>query len=470
MTNIYARINLLWSRALPLLLAALSALHPASAAGDEAKDPAAEMNRILAKAFQPDAPGAAVLVVQNGTVKLRKGYGLANLESRAPMDPSAVLPICSITKQFTAVAILQLAEAGKLKLTDDLATWVPDYPTGGAKVTLAQLLSNMSGIPSVEEQPEWRKSWESELTPNQVLDFTRNKPLEFEPGSNFKYSNTGYTLLGLVIEKASGQSYPDYVRTHIFAPAAMSHSGYPDSGHPVIGEPPGYSRTKNGWETAKGFKVTQAYSAGALFSTVDDMWAWEKALQTGRLVGTSLLQSAYTEGHLPDGRGTRYGFGWEINKLGTHTVIEHAGGMPGYAAYEARVPDSDLYLVILANTYSPSVPLRTLVHNLIRVALDEPVAAPATFTSTPLEEFVGKYRIDGNMFHGTTTFEVAAEGNRLFGHLGSGRRPLKRIAADEFTTRDEWHFTFVRDNNHRVQKVLVRPDGPGPDLVWPRVE
>lgn len=461
MKNIHHRINL----TLVLLLSTLPVLNPAGVVGAESKDPVPEMNRILTAAFPPDAPGAAVLVTQKGTVKLRKGYGLANLEDRAPMDANAVLPICSITKQFTAVAILQLAEAGKLKLTDDLAKWVPDYPTGGANVTLAQLLSHMSGIPSVEEQPEWRKAWDSELTPDQVLDFTRNKPLDFAPGSNFKYSNTGYTLLGLVIEKASGQSYPDYVRTHIFAPAAMSHSSYPESGHPVVG-PSGYSRTDKGWENARGFNVRQAYSAGALFSSVDDMWAWEKALQDGHLVGASLLESARAEGHLPDGRATHYGFGWEINQLGTHTVIEHGGGMPGYAAYEARVADADIYVVILANTDSPSVPLRTLAANLMRTALSETVAAPAPFTAANIQEFVGKYEIAPQ-----ATFAVVAEGNALFGQLGPGKRPLKMVGEDAFATPgDEWRLTFVRDNTHRVQKILVRTDGPGPELVWPRVE
>lgn len=463
MTRIYHQIN---RRVLPLLLAAVSALNPASARGNQAQDSQAEMDRIITAAFPADAPGAAVLVVQKGTVKLRKGYGLASLESRAPMDPADALPICSITKQFTAVAILQLAEAGKLKLTDDLATWVPDYPAGGAKVTLAELLSHMSGIPSGDEQPDWRKTWASALTPSQVLDFTRNKPLDFAPGSNFKYSNTGYILLGLVIEKASGESYPDYIRTHILAPAAMTHTSYSNGEDPGGGRVCGYSRSGKGWEPAARFNLIQTYSAGALLSTVDDMWAWEKALQSGRLVGASLLRSAYAEGHLPDGRGIHYGYGWEINKLGGHEVIEHGGRIPGYTAYEARVPDADFYVVILANTDNTSVPLRALVANLIRTALGEAVAESTTAIPTDVQDFVGKYRIGGNAI-----FAVASEGNALFGQLGPGRRALKMVSTDEFTTPDnEWRLTFVRDGAHKVQKIMVQTDGPGPELVWPRVE
>jgi D-alanyl-D-alanine carboxypeptidase len=465
MKNIFYRLTQLGARALIALPAVFSVAYGATPVAVGANDPAAEMDRILATAFHPDAPGAAVLVVQNGTVKLRKGYGLADMELGVPVDPVNVFPICSITKQFTAVAMLQLVEAGKLKLTDDLSMFVPDYPTGDGKITLAQLLSHMSGIPSIEEQPEWRKTWRQDLTPAQLLDFTRNKPLAFAPGTNWKYSNTGYILLGRVIEKVSGQSYPDYVRTHLFSPAAMTHSYYPEGDRLVPRRAHGYSRAGKTWANAPYFSITQAYSAGALLATVDDLWAWEQALQAGRLANSSLLESAYSEGHLPDGRGTHYGFGWEVNKIGHHDVIAHGGGMPGFAAYEARVPDAGIYVAVLSNTDAPGVPLRTLVANLVRVMLGETAPAPTALSGAEVEDYVGSYRIGGG-----ATFIVAAKNDVLYGQLGPGRRPLTLIAPDEFKTPgDEMHFSFVRDDARRVQKILVRTDGPGPELVWPRV-
>jgi D-alanyl-D-alanine carboxypeptidase len=324
MRNFYYWLNRLGARVWISLLSISSVAYAVMPVTGGASDPATEMDRILATSFHPDAPGIAVLVVQNGTVKLRKGYGLADMELGVPVDPANVFPICSITKQFTTVAILQLVEAGKLKLTDELSKYVPEYPTGEAKITLAQLLSHMSGIPSIEEQPEWRKAWREDLTPSQLLDFTCNKPLVFAPGTNWKYSNTGYILLGRVIEKVSGQSYPDYIRTHLFMPAAMTHSYYPEGNRLVPLRARGYSRAGKTWVNAPYFSITQAYSAGALLATVDDLLAWEQALQAGQLANASLLESAYSEGHLPDGRGTHYGFGWEINKIGRHEVIEHA--------------------------------------------------------------------------------------------------------------------------------------------------
>jgi CubicO group peptidase (beta-lactamase class C family) len=468
MKNIFCRLTLLGARALITLLTVFSVASAATPVAVCATDAAAEMNRILATAFHPDAPGVAVLVVQNGTVKLRKGYGLADMELGVPVDPANVFPICSITKQFTAVAILQLVEAGKLKLTDDLSMFVPEYPTGEAKITLAQLLGHMSGLPSIEEQPEWRKTWREDLTPAQLLDFTRNKPLAFAPGTNWKYSNTAYFLLGRVIEKTSGQSYPDYVRTHLFSPAAMTHSYYPEGNRLIPQRVHGYSRAGKTWANAPYFSITQAYSAGALLATVDDLWAWEQALQAGHLVNSSLLEGAYSEGHLPDGRSTHYGLGWEVNKINRHNVIEHGGGMPGFATYASRVPDAGIYVAILSNTDAPAVPLRTLVANLIRVLLGE--TAPSSITlalpAAEMEDYVGSYRIGG-----PATFIVSAKDGVLSGQLGPGRKPLSLAAPDEFkTSNDEMHFTFVRDDARRIQKVLVRTDGPGPELIWPRVE
>jgi CubicO group peptidase (beta-lactamase class C family) len=466
MKIIFCRLTLFWAWVLIVLLSNLSVVRGAVPTDVGTTDAPAEMDRILATAFHPDAPGAAVLVVQNGTVKLRKGYGLADMELGVPIDPANVFPMCSVSKQFTAVAILQLVEAGKLKLTDDLSMFVPNYPTGDTKVTLAQLLSHMSGIPSIEEQPEWRKTWREDLTPAQLLDFTRNKPLAFAPGTNWKYSNTGYILLGQVIEKASGQSYPDYVRTHLYSPAAMTHSYYPEGDRLVPQRARGYSRTGKTWANAPYFSISQAYSAGALLATVDDLWAWEQALQAGHLANSSLLESAYTEGHLPDGRGTHYGFGWEVSKINRHDVIEHGGGMPGFAAYAARVPDAGLYVAILSNTDAPTVQLRTLAANLVRVVLGETAHAPIALPVTEIEDYVGSYHIGGG-----ATFIISAKDGVLYGQLGRGRKSLTRIASDEFqTSNDEMHFTFVRDGARHIQKILVRTDGPGPELIWPRVE
>ena len=370
---------------------------------------------MLAAAFHPDAPGAAVLVVRGGTVILRKGYGLADLELGVPMDPADVFPICSVTKQFTAVAVLQLVEAGKLKLTDNLGRFVPDCPTGGAEITLTQLLNHTSGIPSVDALPEWQKTLGAGRTPDQWRELARKLPLDFAPGSDWKYSNTGYTLLGRVIEAASGQSYPDYVRSHLFAPAAMTHSYYADRHRLVPRRVRGYSREGKTWIDAPDFDLGQAGSAGAF---VFPRWTISgpgiRALEAGRVASVSVLANAYVEGHLPDGRSTHYGLGWEVNWLDRHVVIEHAGGVPGFAAYEARVSDAGIYVAVLANTNEPTVELRTLVSRLIRASR----WARRSSRRPPFRSQGRRITWARTGSASGATFLVTAKNNLLYGQLG----------------------------------------------------
>jgi len=237
-------------------------------------------------------------------------------------------------------------------------------------------------------------------------------------------------LLGLVIEKISGQSYPDYILTHLFAPAGMTHSAYPDGKRIIPNRARGYSRSGKEWIDAPYYSPTLPYSAGALLASVDDLWAWERALQSGALLDQDLLQRAYTEGHLPDGRATHYGFGWEIIPAGARRMIGHAGGMLGFAAFEARVPEAGLYVAILCNTDVPSRSLRVLTTLLVHLALGESItdtAATITLSPDALQKFAGSYQMAPG-----SNFVVTVKDAALYGQLGPGRRPLKAVAPDEF--------------------------------------
>ncbi len=251
---------------------------PASRAAESEGEAATKIDQLLRTAFPADGPGAAVLAAHNGQVVLRKGYGMANLELGVPVDPSNVFRLCSITKQVTAVAILQLVDAGKIRLDDDIHLYLPDYPTGDAQVTLAQLLGHTAGIPSIETLAEWAKTWREDRTLDQLLDVTKNSPLDFPPGTNFHYSNKGYVLLGAVIEKVSGQPYADYVRTHLFQVAGMTHSDYDSATKLIPHRAAGYVRENKAWVNAPYVSMTQPFSSGSLVSSVDDMWQWEQAL------------------------------------------------------------------------------------------------------------------------------------------------------------------------------------------------
>jgi CubicO group peptidase (beta-lactamase class C family) len=437
---------------------------PAARAADTAPDDPAQIDRLLSKAFPSDGPGAAVLVVSSGQTVLRKGYGLADLELGVPADPKHVFRICSITKQFTAVAILQLVEAGKVRLEDPITKYLPDFTTSGAPVTVAQLLTHTAGVPSVGSVAEWSKVWRTDMSVADLLSQGKNKPLDFPPGTDFRYSNTGYVLLGAVIEKVSGQRYAEYVQTHLFAPAGMTSSCYDMDERVIPQRVRGYMREGQGWANAPYISMTQPYAAGGLLSTVDDLWRWEQALRSGKLISPASLAKAHTQAVLPDGRGTHYGFGWEVGEIGNHSTIEHGGGMPGFSAHEIRVADADLYVVILANAYDLPASPKSLSHRIAEVMLHIPAAAPATLPVAALQDFVGAYRVAAG-----ASFIVTAEDGKLVGQLGPGKRPLTARGGDTFTSPgDEMSFTFKRDAAHHVDRVEVRTDGPGPSMSWAR--
>ncbi len=191
-------------------------------------------------------------------------------------------------------------------------------------------------------------------------------------------------------------------------------------------------------------------------------------MQSGKLVGQALLQRAYTDVLLPDGRATRYGFGWEVTQIAGRSMIGHAGGTFGFAAFEARLPEAGLYVAVLCNTDAPPVDLRQLATQVVHLVLGEALnAAPAAVTLAPaaLEEFVGSYQAGPG-----ATFDITSNGGALIGHLGRGQRRLIALGDDEFAiAQSRMHFRVVRDQAHRVTKLFVTTDGAGPDLIWPRV-
>lgn len=417
------------------------------------------LEKLFSEAFPADAPGAAVLVVRNDTVLLRKGFGLANLELSVPVDPAQVFRVGSITKQFTAVAILQLIAAGKIKLDDDISGYVPNFPGAGHKVTIAQLLNQTSGLPSYTDEKPWLTTWRQDLAPGDLLAFTAGKPLLFNSGTDWAYSNTNYILLGEVIAKVSGESYASYVETKLFGPAGMQHSRYDNSDDVIPGRVQGYAVAgPKKWKNAAYLSMTHPYAAGALASTVDDLWKWDKALSEGKLVNLKLLAEAYTGTVLPDGRSTGYGYGWRIGTVGRLKTIEHGGGINGFTSYELKVPDAGLYVVILSNNEgaAPLVGTGALAFRAARAVLGTEIE-PKSISIEPdrLKDFVGVYRIkDGGKR------EITVSDGKLFiQRTGGPKSPsLTAISQDEFSLSDFGvRFRFTRGPNGTVNGLVVKP-------------
>jgi D-alanyl-D-alanine carboxypeptidase len=417
---------------------------------------ATQIDEQLAKTFPPDAPGAAVLVISHGEVLLRKGYGAANLELGVPVKPEHVFRLGSITKQFTAVAILQLAEAGKLKLDDDITTYVPEVETFGKKITITHLLSHTSGLPSFTDQPEWRAAPRQDMTLTQELAFIKGKPAKFAPGTSWEYCNTGYRLLGAVIEKVTGQTYAAYVAEHIFKPAGMTNSLYDDARKIIPQRIPGYSAGPRGTElNAEYVSMTQPHAAGALLSTVDDLWKWEQALAAGKLVRPDLLAQAYTAARLPDGRATGYGFGWSLGTIAGHPAVSHGGGIQGFSTFALRVADAGLFAAVLCNADNPKAAPGATATRIARQILGKSVQATVPVSSAKLEAFVGVYRLSP-----TEKMAFVIENDRLVSKDSRGRNvTLDAAASDNFyDPASDTHFVILGQNDAgRATRVLVRP-------------
>jgi len=335
-----------------------------------AQDFAGRADQYVGYWFQAGKFMGSVLVARNGQTLFRKSYGLANAEWNVPNVPEAKYRLGSITKQFTAVAVLQLAEQGKLKLDDSVNKYLPNPPPAWEPVTIDHLLHHTSGIPSYTGLPGFfEKRITVPLTPLEIVDLSRDMPLEFKPGEKFAYDNTGYVLLGHIITKASGVPYMDYLREHILGPAGMNDTGYDSHSEVIKKRATGYSPPVGNLHNSRFIDMSLPYSAGALYSTVDDLSKWDQILYTNKLLTPASMKLMFTPGI------QNYGCGWFIDKLGAHSRIGHGGGIPGFNSMIARYPDEKLLVVVLSNLETDATD--KIAAGLAHLAFGETAELPA---------------------------------------------------------------------------------------------
>jgi D-alanyl-D-alanine carboxypeptidase len=435
-----------------------------------AADPAAAANadlaryadRLFSQAYAAGEPGAAVVIAKDGQVLLRKGYGLANLELGVPMRPDMVFEIASITKQFTAAAILLLQERGKLSLEDDVTKYLPDYPTHGRGITLQHLLTHESGIPDYTGLPEWWPQVRQDLTVQQLIALFKDKPLEFSPGEKQAYSNSGYALLGAVIEKASGKSYEDFLEQEIFAPLGMKRSRYGRQSEAVPGRVTGYDRGEDGVYTVGEYtSLTQGYAAGAILSTADDLALWSDALVSGKLLKKTSLARMTTPAKLASGEATAYGYGIGVLDEDGTRILEHGGGTPGFTSDLLILPDRRLVVAVLTNSFYKEPGPDALAYRVTMKVLGKPVEERKAVELDPLtlDAYVGVYR-----FGETLTRAIFREGNKLvLQRTGGGKHEILPASADDFFFPDmDGRIHFRRDAQGKIAGVeLRRLFGPG---------
>lgn len=368
-----------------LLAAVLGGTAAEAAPAPVAAAPAASaeaLDALFAAAYPADGPGAAVIAIAGDDTVLRRGYGMASLELEVPIAPDMVFRIGSVTKQFTAATALLLAADGALDLDARVADLLPDYSGPGAEATVAQLLGHTGGVPSYTAIPEFWQQVCDPATPESLLGFVAAKPADFQPGESFAYSNTGYVLIGAILERMSGLPYGELVARRVFAPLGMAGSRYGEAGGIVPRRVAGYRSADGGWQPAAPLDVSQAFSAGGLLSTVDDLARWNAALDDDRLLPDAWRRRLWEPGRLADGRSTHYGFGWAVWEYEGRRVQEHGGGINGFDAHLVRLPDDGVFVAVLSNasgsaTSATELALETALR-LAGLSLAERPAAPVT--------------------------------------------------------------------------------------------
>jgi CubicO group peptidase (beta-lactamase class C family) len=394
-----------------------------------------------------------VLVAKGDRVLFEKSYGSANMEWNVPNTAESKFRIGSVTKQFTAASILLLEERGKLKTEDLVSKYIPNAPAAWSKITIYHLLTHTSGIPSFTGFPAYEQFQAQPTTPEQLLAFFRDKPLEFEPGSKWDYSNSGYEVLGYVIEKVMGQTYQHFLDENIFKPLNMTDSGYDSNSLVIPHHAYGYTPGPHGITVAGYVDMTVPYSAGALYSTTRDLLKWERALFGGRLLKPASLQKM-TAPFKND-----YGCGLTITTINGRKRIEHGGGIQGFNADLAYWPEDQMTVVVLANLNGSAA--SNIAADLAATVHGEKVTLPSerkeiTLTPEQLKPFVGRYSLTPQV-----NVDIMLEGKQLETQLtGQPKFPLFAESPTSFFLKAvEAEVKFEKDASGKVNQLIIHQGG-----------
>jgi CubicO group peptidase (beta-lactamase class C family) len=395
----------------------------------------------------------SVLLARDGQPIVSRGYGLANIENDVSNTPQTVFRLGSVTKQFTAMAILLLQERGKLSVNDPICKYLSDCPQTWQPITIKNLLTHTAGIPNYTDFPDFTKTAAAETTTAELITRFRDKPLQFALGEKFAYSNSGYYLLGAIIERVSGKSYPDFLQENIFAPLGMKHTGYDNPVRIIKNRAAGYARTNDGFINAAPISMSTAYAAGALYSTVEDLLLWDQSLYTEKLVSRKSLDEAFTPFK------SNYGYGWSIGKRYDRQVIAHGGGIFGFSSYIARYPADHVTVIVLSNV--EGAPSGEIANSLAAIVFGAPYEIPAErkeihVAAKTLEKYVGQYQLTPQL-----VVKVTLEEGKLLAQV-STQPKLELFAESEtvfFFKTVNAQVTFVLSAQGEVTGLVFRQGG-----------
>jgi CubicO group peptidase (beta-lactamase class C family) len=395
----------------------------------------------------------SVLVARKGTIIFEKGYGYKNKKALLPNDPNTIFQIGSITKQFTSAIILQLKEKQKLSLQDKLSKYIPDYPNGD-QITIEHLLTHTAGVYNYTNNQDFMKNRSTKpIARDSLLALFRNKPLDFKPGEKFNYSNSGYILLGYIIEKVTGRSYFQVVRDNIFRPLHMDHSGFDFTSLTSADKATGYNPPQPQLP-AEIVDSSASFSAGAIYATIGDLYKWDRALYSSSIISQPSEEAAFTP-HLG-----KYGYGWEIDSIYGKRVVSHSGGITGFVSFILRVPEDEICIIVLDNAPSQAQPgqignsINALLNNK-EYTIPKPHVA-IQLDSAILKQYVGDYELRPN-FIITITLE---NGSLISRATGQGRAEIFPEKENLFFLKVvDAQLEFIKDANGEVEKLVLHQGG-----------
>lgn len=368
----------------------LSGVLPAGAG--EPQDVSRKVDQYLAPYLKMENFSGSILIARKGKVLLKKGYAMANYELGVPNTPQTKFRLGSVTKQFTAMAILQLEERKLLGVNDPLSKYIPDYPRGD-KITIHHLLTHTAGVPNFTNFPDYREIMILPHSLEKIIERFKHRPLDFAPGEKFSYSNSGYILLSYIIEKASGKSFASFLAENIFQRLGMKDTGYDHSEALLANRASGYVLTDEGLRNAPYMDMSIPVGGGALYSTIEDLYRWDRALYTEKLVKKETLKRIFTPWKGDEG----YAYGWGIWKKAGRKMIGHDGGINGFHTHIGRFPEDDACLIILNNI--ENAPLGRIASDLSAILLGEKYQVQ-NWKIVPLdpqlyEKYMGTYEFQG---------------------------------------------------------------------------
>ncbi|WP_026301375.1 serine hydrolase domain-containing protein [Colwellia piezophila] len=428
----------------------LLCINTASATQQERSINKADYDKVLALFVDANGPGATAIISQHGKVLYKGALGMANIELKVPLNTESVFRLGSITKQFTAAAIMMLAEQGKLSVDDDIHKYVPDFPTEGQVVTIANLLSHTSGIANyTEDKVVMEKLTPTQTTLDDMLSEFAKHPMPLKTGEAMRYSNTGYVLLGKIIEVASKKSYADFIEQDIFAKLAMNHS-YFGGTQLIANRAYGYSRTEQGVVNADPINMMWPHAAGSLLSTVDDLNIWYQALRDGGLISKASYKKMISPFTLNDNSTSDYGYGLGTFEVSKYDAIGHGGGINGFSTQAFYLPEEDLYVAVLINSDSESSP-RDIALLLTARALniDVPEFTEVALTDKKINAMMGIYQVTPD-----SQRTLSFENGEVYSQRDDGRKWVIRPMSDNSFYYEGSLSYFTIDKNEQGIQVM----------------